>query len=229
MDATKLAEVLASSKLYWETDGEQGAIADLRGADLYGADLTGATLTKATLYVADLYGANLSGANLYGANLSGANLSGANLSGANLTGATLTKATLYVANLSGADLTGANLRGADLYGAIGLAPVTEPAVLLLLNFADRVTQNPETLHMKDVHYCDTTHCGAGWICTLSPVAKTLETLLGWNAAACIVCPIPEFTGLFYATDAEMMAFAQSVVDDRGAAIRAKYGLPIPAV
>lgn len=126
-------------------------------------------------------------------------------------------------------MTGANLAGARLNGAIGLAPVTESAVLLLLDFADRVTQDPKTLYMREVHYCDTAHCGAGWICTLSPVAKTLETILGWNAAACITCPIPEFTSLFYARDAEMLAFAQSVANDRGAAIRAKHGLPMPAV
>jgi hypothetical protein len=82
--------------------------------------------------------------------------------------------------------------------------------------------------MQIVHHaCDTAHCGAGWVCILSPTAKILETLLGWNAAACIVVPIPEFTGLFYEDDATMLAFAKSVAADRGAAIREKYGLPMP--
>jgi hypothetical protein len=79
--------------------------------------------------------------------------------------------------------------------------------------------------MKDVHTCKPTHCGAGWVCYLSLIAATLEKILGWNVAACIVCPIPEFTELFYSTDEEMMAFLTSVKADRGASLRAKYLCP----
>jgi hypothetical protein len=76
--------------------------------------------------------------------------------------------------------------------------------------------------MNEVHACATTHCGAGWVCFHNPIAATLEKILGWNVAACIVCPIPEFTGLFYASNAKMIAFLESVDADQGAALRQKY-------
>jgi hypothetical protein len=213
-------EIIAASELYWETDGREGAIANLSGADLSGADLS-----DADLRVADLSDANLSDANLRDANLSDANLSDANLSDANLSGADLSDANLSDANLSGANLSSANLSDANLSGAIRLAPVTENAIAILLQVADRVVGQPDALKMKGIHTCDTTHCGAGWVCYLSPIAATLEKILGWNVAACIVCPIPEFTGLFYATDSEMMAFLTSVKGDRGASLRTKYLCP----
>ena len=213
-----LAKVLEDSKSYWSTNGDEGAIANMSGANLIGANLIGA----------DLSSANLSGADLSGANMSGANLIGADLSGANLSVANLRFADLRFANLSGADLIGANLSGANLSGAIGLAPVTESAIDLLLQFADQVVDKPEALYMKEVHRCETAHCGAGWICTLSPIAATLEKILGWNAAACIVCPVPEFTSLFYEDDETMMEFAKSVAADRGAALRLKYNLSAPS-
>jgi hypothetical protein len=151
-----------------------------------------------------------------------ATLSGADLRGANLRGADLAYANLSEADLRGANLHGANLHGANLCGAIGLAPVTLESIELILDFADRVTSSPKSLEMGSVHECETTHCGAGWICTLSPIAGALEKILGWNAAACLVCPIPEFTGLFYASNDEMMAFAKSVAADRGEALKQKY-------
>jgi uncharacterized protein YjbI with pentapeptide repeats len=200
-------EIIAASKLYWETGGKEGAIANLIDINLSGADLR-----EANLRDAHLSSANLSDANLIRANLSDANLSDANLSDANL----------IHANLLGASLLGASLLGANLSGAIGFAPITENAIAILLQVADCVVGQPQALKMESIHTCDTTHCGAGWVCYLSPIAATLEKILGWNVAACIVCPIPEFTGLFYATNAEMMAFLESVKDDRGAALRAKY-------
>jgi hypothetical protein len=198
---------------------------------LINANLAGANLTGAFLRGADLREADLAGAILRGAILREADLSGADLTGAILREANLTEADLYGANLTGADLTGAILRGADLAGAnlagANLAPVTESAIRLLLDFANQVAQNPETLSMGEAHdECVAAHCAAGWICILNPIAKTLESILGRNAAACIACPIPEFTGLFGGTDAEMLAFAAEVAADQGAAIREKYGLPI---
>lgn len=199
----------------------KASIADLRGANLSGAnlsgrDLSGANLSEADLRWANLIGADLRGANLIEANLYEADLSWANLTGANLRWADLRDASLHKADLTGANLSGVDLREADLTGTIGLAPVTEYAVLLLLDVADRVTADPpETAHVADL------------ICNLSAVAKTLETLLGRNTAACIVCPIPEFTQLFYADRRKMLDFARSVLADRGAAIRKKYGLQQP--
>jgi hypothetical protein len=201
--------------------------ANLSGANLIGANLIDANLIDANLSGADLSGADLSGADLIRANLSDADLSGVDLSEADLSEANLSEANLSNANLRDADLIGAHLRGADLSGtnlsgAIGLAPVTENAIALLLQIADRVVDNPQALRMKHVHTCNTTHCGAGWVCHLSPIAATFEKILGWNVTACIVCPIPEFTGLFYSTDEEMMAFLESVKGDRGASLRTKY-------
>jgi hypothetical protein len=263
-------EIIAEHELYWNTDGKEGAIANLSGANLNGANLNGANLRGANLRDANLRDANLSvanlsdanlrdanlrdanlrganlrdanlrdanlrdanlrdanlrGANLRDANLRGANLSGANLSDANLSDANLSDANLSGANLSVANLSSANLSDANLSGAIGIAPITENAIAILLDVADRVVGNPHALKMKYVHTCNTTHCGAGWVCHLSPIAATLEKILGWNVAACIVCPIPEFTGLFYAKDAEMMAFLESVKGDRGESLRAKYLCP----
>jgi hypothetical protein len=94
--------------------------------------------------------------------------------------------------------------------------------------AKQVVNHPETLEMNSVHDedgdCGTTHCAAGWICTISPEAKELEQKIGWNAAACLACPVPEFTSLFYSENKEMMDFAKSVLADNGAALLAKYGL-----
>jgi len=81
MEASKIKEIIDLHKLWIETDGKQGEVADLIGADLRDANLTGADLTGA-----DLAYASLVGAYLYGANLTDANLTGANLWGANLTG-----------------------------------------------------------------------------------------------------------------------------------------------
>ena len=79
--ATELQNILASHKLWVETNGKQGTRASLEGADLRGVYLRGV----------NLYGADLNCANLYGADLRDADLTGANLTGANLTGTILEK------------------------------------------------------------------------------------------------------------------------------------------
>jgi hypothetical protein len=104
MNTVDLQEILKESALYWQTNGERGAIANLRKANLRRANLRKANLRRANLGEANLGEANLEGANLEGANLEGANLRGANLRGA---------------NLEGANLRGVNLEGADLRGAKG--------------------------------------------------------------------------------------------------------------
>jgi hypothetical protein len=55
-----------------------------------------------------------------------------------------------------------------------------------------------------------------------PIAATLEKILDWNAAACLACPIPEFTSLFYSSNEEMIEFLELVQVDRGAALKTKY-------
>lgn len=136
--------------------------------------------------------------------------------------ADLSDADLSDADLSDADLSGADLRRADLSGAIGLAPVTEDAIAAILQIAGIVLADHDRLEMSEVHECETTHCGAGWVCHLLPMAGALEKILGWNAAACIAVPVPEFTGLFYSTNEKMIDFLESVQADQGAALRAKY-------
>ena len=75
----ELAEILAKHKLWLESDGKDGARADLARANLAGANLAGADLARAYLADANLAGADLAGAYLARANLARANLAGANL------------------------------------------------------------------------------------------------------------------------------------------------------
>jgi len=93
MNSEKLAEILASHRLWLRTGGLSGERANFDRANLAGADLRWT----------DLGDANLAGVNLRWAILEGATLVGANLQSA---------------DLRGADLRGADLRGADLEGAI---------------------------------------------------------------------------------------------------------------
>jgi len=190
---------------------------DLRDADLRDADLRCADLSRADLRCADLSRADLRDADLSRAALCRADLSNANLSNANLRDA----------DLSDADLCRADLRCAELSGAISFAPVTPASIELLIEVAGHALQEG-ALKMSDVHVCSTTHCGAGWTTHLSPNGPMLETLLGWNVAACILIPIPEFTRLFYSSKEKMSEFLESVLDDNGAALKAKYLLPISA-
>lgn len=59
-----LTEILQQHALWLQTDGKEGARADLSGANLSRANLIGANLIGANLRGADLIGANLSEANL---------------------------------------------------------------------------------------------------------------------------------------------------------------------
>jgi Pentapeptide repeats (8 copies) len=147
----------------------------------------------------------------------GANLTNANFSNANLTGANFTNA-----NLTGACLIGANLKHAEFDGAIGHAKITDRAINDLLKIARTILSDISKLKMNDVHFCDTVHCAAGWTCKLIPIAQNLEKIIGWNDAACMAIPIPEFTSLFYSDDATMLAFLESVVADNGKALQVKY-------
>ena len=81
MNRDELNKILDEHKIWVESAGESGSMADLRGADLFGANLR-----CAKLFGANLFGANLREANLREANLRGADLREANLFGANLNG-----------------------------------------------------------------------------------------------------------------------------------------------
>jgi len=121
MTPEQLRTVLEQHKMWFESDGEVGERANLRGANLRDANLRDTDLTDVDLKDADLRGADLRGAylkeaNLIGANLERAKLTYANLTGADLTGADLKRANLKRANLKRANLIDANLRGTDLRG-----------------------------------------------------------------------------------------------------------------
>ena len=93
---TELSNLLASHKLWNESNGMQGIRAYLEDADLAGANLKGANLSRADLYRAnlcdaDLCDADLCDADLWDADLKDADLRDANLTGANLTGTILDK------------------------------------------------------------------------------------------------------------------------------------------
>ena len=70
----KLPAILAAHALWLDTDGREGARADLHTANLEGAKLAGARLQKANLRHAKLGGADFSKADLRGADLRGAKL-----------------------------------------------------------------------------------------------------------------------------------------------------------
>ena len=93
---------------------------------------------------------------------------------ANLTGADLTRA-----DLTRADLTDANLTGAKL-----------PKILAIENIRhsllDRVTQAGCKIKMDSWHDCDTVHCLAGWVVTIHPEGRMLESIYGTGVAAGLI-------------------------------------------
>lgn len=136
-DDAALRAALDRHRIWLETQGRDGARAelagtclsgrslgrtDLRAADLAGADLVGADLDHARLCDASLRGARLAGASLWQADLSRADLSRADLKGAKLDHAVLHSAAMQGTELDGASLWGAHLAGTDLSEAIGLVP-----------------------------------------------------------------------------------------------------------
>ena len=137
IDEQELRSILDRHRLWLDTDGAEGARAelartclrglslsraDLRKADLEGADFAGANLDHANLRGTSLKGARLASTSLWQADLSGVDLSEADLRGAKLDHALLRSAVLRGTELGGATLWGAHLEGADLSAAIGLVP-----------------------------------------------------------------------------------------------------------
>jgi hypothetical protein len=168
-----------------DLEGADLRSADLRSANLRSADLEGADLRSADLRSANLRSADLEGADLEGANLEGANLRSANLRSANLEGANLEGANLRSADLEGANLEGANLRSADLAFGGGPLPI-EPIPDLRAKVMAAVERDGCSLDMSQWHKCETTHCLAGWITTLHPQGKLLESLLSPSTAAALI-------------------------------------------
>lgn len=114
MEQEKLSGILQAHKKWLDSNGKEGARADLRNADLRDANLRDANLRGANLRGADLRGADLCRADLCGTDLCHADLSYANLSYANLRYANLSYANLCHDNLRHADLLRADLCHADL-------------------------------------------------------------------------------------------------------------------
>jgi len=126
---------------YADLTGADLASADLRGVDLWYTRLDGADLTSADLRGADLWETHLDGADLTSADLRGvdvwdAYLMGADLSGSQLSGvmfynnATWTDAFYYTDNEPTWD-SGMNAAWRSSVGILALAPVPEPAAILL--------------------------------------------------------------------------------------------------
>ena len=114
MTQEELNEILKQHKLWFDTKGEEGKRANLKGANLEYVNLTGADLRYAYLKGVDLTSAILRGVDLRDANLAFASLSGADLTGADLRGVKL-----IGANLRGANLRGANLTDTGIHPFIG--------------------------------------------------------------------------------------------------------------
>ena len=94
LSTNEIEQMLASHRLYLETEYHEGHRANFSPADLTGRDFSGL---------------NLRGIKMDRAVLRGADFTGANLQSANLIGAILQQARFDVADLSRARLSGANL------------------------------------------------------------------------------------------------------------------------
>lgn len=110
----------------------------------------------------------------------------ADLSGANLSGA----------NLRSADLSGANLRSANLRSAVGTAAVESMPDIRARTLAAVEAEGCKIV-MQTWHSCETTHCLAGWITTIHPQGKLLESIFEPGTAASLILnasgeKIPDF-------------------------------------
>ena len=115
-----LKQILADHKKWLDSNGEEGAAANLKKRKLKGAVFVGANLKNANLEGAYLYGAYFKNANLEKSNLEGANLRGANLRWANLKNTNMKNTNLVRADLMQAELKETLLEGANLNMAEGL-------------------------------------------------------------------------------------------------------------
>jgi uncharacterized protein YjbI with pentapeptide repeats len=138
-----LVKIIKDHEVWFDSMGENGKKADLRGLNLENTQFRNVRLIEA-----DLMGGNFSYSDFSGADLRGANLQDANLSNAIFCGANLEEVDLMWANSKNADFSGANLKGsylngADLRGAKGLL-LEQVAVALM----DEETLLPDYLNDK---------------------------------------------------------------------------------
>ena len=120
ISSSDLKQILSDHKKWLDSNGEEGAAADLKNRKLKGAVFIGANLKNANLKGAYLYGAYFKNANLEKSNLEGANLRGANLRWANLKNTNMKNTNLVRADLLQAELQETLLEGANLKMAKGL-------------------------------------------------------------------------------------------------------------
>ena len=120
ISSSDLKQILSDHKKWLDSNGEEGAAADLKNRKLKGAVFIGANLKNANLEGAYLYGAYFKNANLEKSNLEGANLRGANLRWANLKNTNMKNTNLVRADLLQAELQETLLEGANLKMAEGL-------------------------------------------------------------------------------------------------------------
>jgi hypothetical protein len=180
----------------WLAGKVGGTRANLIGCELIGIYLLGADLSGVDMPGSNLSGSYLSGCNLLGANLTGSNLSGCNLIGCNLARADLHGANLSNANLSNANLHGANLSNANLAGVNGF-PIIRPVADFRGSLLAAVSAKGCNIDMGNWHTCETVHCLAGWIVTIHPEGKLLESIYCTSAAAALILhacgeQIPDF-------------------------------------
>jgi hypothetical protein len=105
----EVEQMLASHRLYLDTEYHEGhranfSSADLTGRDFSGLNLRGIKMDRAVLRGADFTGAKLQSANLIGAILQEARFDRADLSRARLSGANFVSASLQNARLAKADM-----------------------------------------------------------------------------------------------------------------------------
>lgn len=112
---------------------------------------------------------------------------------ANLRFANLQSADLQDANLQSADLRFADLQGANLQSA-EFSDLPERPKDLLQQIAV-AAHKTDGLEMGSWHTCDTRHCVAGWVITLTPGGKELEERTSPDTAGRLLAP--ELAHLFY--------------------------------
>ena len=193
MKKEKLDRILADHALYWETDGKEGAIANLSNTDLSRIDLSGDNLSRANLSQSDLSGADLRGANLSCANLRGANLCDADLSDTDLSGV----------NLGHTDLSGALLSGAKIDLAIEDGLLRRVALKIL---GDRGSFDNEVWH----NYCSTVHCIAGHACLMAK-DRNIEGMYGTEMAGLMLLGV-EARNHFYDTTEDALEWLEEVAE-----------------
>jgi hypothetical protein len=136
-----LQKILKDHEIWFDSMGEKGVKADLRGKNLQNTNFEVARLIEADLMGGNFTSSNFSGADLRGANLQDAILVNATFCGTNLEEVDLMWSISKCADFSGANLSGSYLNGADLREARGL--VLEQIAVALM---DEETQLPDYLN-----------------------------------------------------------------------------------